>query len=556
MSDPGPSAPEPRTRVGKVGRWGDERLGAAHFGRKVLNKVFPDHWSFMLGEVALYCFIVLVATGVFLTFFFDPSQTQTRYTGSYGPLQGVPMSAAYSSAIRMSFDVRAGLFMRQIHHWAALVFVWAIIAHLCRIFFTGAYRRPREINWIVGVTLLILVMLNDFLGYSLLDDLLSGTGLRIGYSIVQSIPIVGNWLAYLLWGGPYPGNEIFRRLFIVHVLLVPLLIMGLLGAHLGILWRQKHTHFRGPGRRDDNVVGSRLWPVYAAKSLGLFACLTGVLALMAAYLQINPIWLYGPYRPASVTTYAQPDFVLGWVEGALRLFPGWDIVIASHYRIAAAFWPAVVFPGVTFVVLYLWPFIDRKLTGDRQLEHSVLEMPRDRPLKTAFGLGVLTFYAILLLAGSQDIIASEMNTTIYPVTWGLRIGVIVAPFVVGWISWKLLHDLKHSHEQPEEPEPPEAPNEVPASMAPSPVGPAPELLQAMAVASERGEGADGVAAALEAVPPPPLETSRAAEVVAMYSTFRVMLRDVRSWFRSKSSRRGRGDDRVSKHEQSLEDSHR
>ena len=265
--------------------------------------MFPDHWSFMLGEVALDRFLVLVATGVFLTFFFDSSETVTHYHGSYVPLQGVPMSAAYSSAVHLSFDVRAGLFMRQLHHWAA-VFVWAIIAHLCRIFFTGAYRRPREINWLVGVTLLVLVMVNDFLGYSLLDDLLSGTGLRIGYSIVESIPVVGTWLAYLLWGGPYPGNEIFRRLFIVHVLIAPLLIMGLLGADLGILWRQKHTQFRGPGRSDRNVVGSRLWPVYTAKSIGLFALLTGVLALMAAYLQINPIWLYGPYRPAAVTTYA------------------------------------------------------------------------------------------------------------------------------------------------------------------------------------------------------------------------------------------------------------
>ncbi len=522
---------EPRTPVGRVGKWADDRLGGAHFGRKALNKVFPDHWSFMLGEVALYCFLVLVATGVFLTFFFDPSQTETRYHGSYLPLRDVPMSAAYASGVKLSFDVRAGLFMRQLHHWAALVFVWAIIAHLCRIFFTGAYRRPREINWIVGVTLLLLVIGNDFLGYSLLDDLLSGTGLRIGYGIVESIPLVGTWMAYLLWGGPYPGDEIFRRLFIVHVLLVPVLIAGVLGAHLAILWRQKHSQFRGAGRSDHNVVGSRLWPVYTVKTIGLFALQTGVLALMAAYLQINPIWLYGPYRPASVTTYAQPDFVLGWVEGAMRLFPGWDIVFASRYRIAAGFWPAVCFPAVTFMILYAWPFIDRRLTHDRA-EHQVLEMPRDRPLKTAFGLGVIVFYGILLVAGSQDIFASELNTTIMPVTWSLRICVIVVPFLVGLVSWKLLRDLQRSHEQPEMGDPPEAPNEVPSSMAPSPVGPAPELLRPGALSPNAGEGEEPAAGTPQ--PAAPLRGSRFAELVALVSTLVAILRDLRRWLRGRS----------------------
>lgn len=456
-------------------RWFDERLGFARFGRRAANKVFPDHWSFMLGEIAMYCFLVLVATGVYLALFFDPSHAQTVYRGSYRPLQGLTMSYAYASAVNLSFEVRAGLLMRQMHHWAALIFVWAIICHLCRIFFTGAFRRPRELNWIVGVTLLALVLLNDFVGYSLLDDLLSGTGLHIAFGILESIPIVGTWLAFLAFGGAFPGNDVLGRLFIVHVFIVPLLIAGLLGVHLGVVWRQKHTQFPGAGRRDDNVVGSRLWPVYTAKSIGLLAIVTGVIALLGALVQVNPIWLYGPFRNASVTTYAQPDYTLGWVEGAMRLFPGWDITIAHRYRIPAGFWPAVVFPALTFLALYVWPFVEKRFTGDRR-GHHVLERPRDRPARSAFGMAVLTFYGVLLLAGSQDIIASEMNTTIQPITWTLRIAVFVLPITVGLISFAVFRDLHRSHIQPEMFDAPESPNEVPPEMAPSPVGAAPQLL--------------------------------------------------------------------------------
>ena len=468
----------------------DDRLGAAHFARKAINKVFPDHWSFMLGEVALYAFMILVVTGIFLTFFFTPSQSKLVYHGAYAPLRGVTVSEAYASALQLSFGIRIGLLMRQIHHWAALVFVWSIVAHLCRIFFTGAFRRPRELNWMVGVTLLLLALLNDFLGYSLLDDLLSGTGLRIGYGIVESIPVVGTWIAYLGFQGPWPGDAVIGRMYIAHVLIVPLAIFALLGAHLAILWRQKHTQFPGKGRTDTTVVGSRLWPVYAAKSIGLFAIVGGVLAALGAWVQINPVWLYGPYEPASVTTYAQPDFTLGWIEGAMRLFPGWDIRIGDTYRIAAGFWPAVVFPAITFALLYSWPFIDKRLTGDGA-EHNVIDRPRDRPGRAAFGFGVLTFFGLLLVAGSQDILASQLNVTIQPVTWTLRIAVLTLPFVVGLVSFKLLRDLRDSHEQPEMTDEPDAPNEVDARDAPSPVGPAPELLPAHAAPPSRHRRPDG-----------------------------------------------------------------
>ena len=242
-------------------RWVDERLGVAKGGRTLLDKIFPDHWSFLLGEIALYSFVVLIATGIFLSLYFIPSAKELIYSGPYAPLRGSKVSAAFESTVNLSFGVRSGLVIRQMHHWAADVFVGSIAVHMCRIFFTGAFRKPRELNWMIGITLLILALTNGFIGYSLPDDLVSGTGLRIMFSIVLSIPVVGSYLATFLFGGNFPGDgSIIPRLFILHVLVVPLIIFGLLGAHLGLLVRQKHTQFPGHGRTEKNVVGSPMYP--------------------------------------------------------------------------------------------------------------------------------------------------------------------------------------------------------------------------------------------------------------------------------------------------------
>jgi ubiquinol-cytochrome c reductase cytochrome b subunit len=430
--------------IGRVARWVDDRLSASRFARTALNKVFPDHWSFMLGEVALYAFVVLLLTGVFLTFFFDPSTHEVVYHGSYSALQGVTMSEAYESTVRLSFDVRAGLVMRQIHHWAALVFIAAIVTHLCRVFFTGAFRRPRELNWMVGVTLLLLAVANGFTGYSMPDDLLSGTGLRIAYSIVLGIPVVGTWLAFLFFGGEFPATAILNRLFVIHIMIVPALIVGLLSAHMAILWRQKHTQFPGPGRSEGNVVGSHLWPTYAAKSVGLFCMVFAALAALGGLAQINPIWLYGPFRPAVVSTAAQPDWYVGWLEGALRIMPPWEIRAFNH-TVANVFFPGVLLPGITFGLLYAWPFMEQRFTGDR-LEHHLLDRPRYRPLRTAFGVSTLTFYGVLLVAGAQDLVAQKLDVSIIVVTHTLQALLFGLPVLGGWLTWKFCRDLAGADE--------------------------------------------------------------------------------------------------------------
>jgi ubiquinol-cytochrome c reductase cytochrome b subunit len=428
--------------VRRGSRWLDDRLGASSFARSALNKVFPDHWAFMLGEIAMYCFVILVLTGTYLAFFFSTSLHEVIYRGGYEPLRGARVSEAYASVLRISFDVRAGMVMRQMHHWAANVFIAAIVAHLMRIFFTGAFRRPREINWIVGVTLLLLALFNGFSGYSLPDDLLSGTGLRITHSIALSIPVIGTWLAYLAFGGEFPAEDIIRRLFLVHVFIVPAALTVLLSIHLAVIWRQKHTQFPGKGRTETNVVGSQLWPTYTAKSVGLFFLVAAVLAAMGGLLQINPVWLYGPFDPAAVSSPAQPDWYLGWLEGALRLFPPWELRGFGH-TVPNPFYPAVILPGVTFVVLYLWPFLEARFTGDRE-PHHLLDHPSDHPVRTAIGAAAFTFYAVLFFAASNDVVALLLGVSVGGITWAFRILVVTLPPLVGVIVWRLMAGLRAS----------------------------------------------------------------------------------------------------------------
>jgi ubiquinol-cytochrome c reductase cytochrome b subunit len=440
--------------VKRLARWFDQRLGAASFVRTGLNKVFPDHWSFMLGELALYLFVILILTGVYLTFFFTPGSKEVVYQGSYAPLRGASMSQAYESVMRISFDVRAGLVMRQIHHWAALLFVGAIIAHLMRIFFTGAFRRPRELNWVVGVTLLILAIANGFTGYSLPDDQLSGTGLRIAYSVVISVPVVGVWTAFLIFGGEFPGNEVLTRFFVLHILIVPALITALLTVHLAVLVRQKHTQFRGRGRKERNVVGARLWPTFTAKTLGLFFFVFAVCAALGGLAQINPVWIWGPFQPAAVSAGSQPDWYVGWLEGSLRLLPGWETRAFGH-EIPNPFYSGVLLPGITFALLYVWPWLEARFSRDYE-EHHLLDRPRDRPVRTAIGVAVLAFYTVLFVAGGNDVLAARFEVSVNLITDVLRVALFVVPLVAGFLTYRLCKELSARNPVPEEPEPPPA----------------------------------------------------------------------------------------------------
>ncbi len=435
----------PATPQGKAAAYVDERLNVAGPIRKQLNKVFPDHWSFMMGEIALYSFIVLLLTGTYLSFFFDASMGETVYHGRYIPLDGVTMSRAYASTLNISFDVRGGLVIRQIHHWAALMFLAAMVIHMMRVFFTGAYRKPREFNWIIGLLLIVLGVVEGFAGYSLPDDLLSGTGLRIADAIMLSIPVVGTWVSFAVFGGPFPGDAIIGRLYIAHVLLIPAILAGLVGAHLALIVRQKHTQFPGPGHDEHTVRGERVFPVYAAKAGGFFFIVFGALAALGGLAQINPIWLFGPYNPAQVSAGSQPDWYMAMLDGSTRLMPSWEFR-SWGYNIPPLFWPTVVLPGILIGMAATYPFIEAKLTKDR-LSHNLLQRPRDAPVRTSLAVMALIFVMVLFISGGNDLIAKAFDISLNAMTWWGRITLFVGPPIGYLVTYRVCLGLqRHDRE--------------------------------------------------------------------------------------------------------------
>ena len=424
-------------------RYVDQRTATTPYVRKALSYVFPDHWSFLLGEVALYSFVVLVLTGVYLTFFFEDSTHQIVYHGPYAPLRGQHMSEAYRSVLDISTRVKAGLLIRQTHHWAANVFIAAIVLHLFRIFFTGAYRKPREITYVIGVTMLTLALFEAYLGYSLVDDLLSGMGLAIGYAVGLSIPFVGGNLMSLLFDGPFPGGHAFwPRMYVTHILLLPVLIGTLLTLHLALVAFRHHTQFKKSEREtEQTVVGLRAWPAYAPRSLGLAFAVAGVLLLLGGLVQINPIWLWGPYHVWEGTNGAQPDWYLGWLIGALRLMPGFDVVIAGYTLVPNPFWGGALFPLLVFGFLYAWPWLERRLTGDR-MAHNLLERPREAPLRTAIGSGMITWVLLVFVAGSADRVSTLFGISYTAQIWVYRGLVVGLPPLVGIVAYRVCLELQ------------------------------------------------------------------------------------------------------------------
>lgn len=449
----------PATKTGRIANFVDTRVGASAMVREFGRKIFPDHWTFMFGEVAMYSFVILLLSGTFLTLFFDPSMAHTTYLGSYKPLYGIEMSVAYASTLDISFDIRGGLFMRQVHHWAAILFVAAMSVHMLRVFFTGAFRRPRELNWVVGSILLLTGMGAGFTGYSLPDDLLSGNGLRIIDGIMKAIPVVGTYISAFFFGGEFPGDAVISRLYMLHIMVIPATILLLIAVHLFMVVTHKHTQYPGPGRTQRNVVGYPVGPVYAAKAGGFFFIVFGIIALLAAFFTINAVWNYGPYDPSPVSAGTQPDWYIGWVDGALRLMPGflgafpfeWQIPfpwggdhIDPMHSAATGAWnlfpggtntvvwnvllPGVVPAGLLIGVMMAWPWIERWVTKDYR-EHHLLDRPRNAPWRTGVGVAGVVWYSVMWAAASSDLVATHFHVSLNDVTYWLRVLFIIGPFV-------------------------------------------------------------------------------------------------------------------------------
>ena len=431
-----PDAPPKRgTRfVGAASNYIDERTSISGLVKELGRKVFPDHWSFMLGEIALWAFVVVFITGTFLTFFFQASMVPTHYTGAYAPMRGMEMTAAFDSALRISFDIRGGLLVRQMHHWAALVFVAGIGLHMLRVFFTGAFRKPRELNWVIGFVLFILAMAEGFTGYSLPDDLLSGNGLRIIDGMIKGLPLIGTWTSFLLFGGEFPGTDIVGRLYTLHILLLPMLVIAFIAVHLMLMIINKHTQFAGPGRTNDNVVGYPMMPVYMSKMGGYLFIVFGTIVLIATFFQINPIWNYGPYDPSPVSAGTQPDWYIGFADGALRLAPSnWDIVFLDHTWSFGILAPVAVL-GLFIVIVAIYPFIEAWVTGDKR-EHHIAQRPRNAATRTAIGVAGVIFYAVLWAAASSDLIATHFMLTMEGVIHTLQALLFLGP-IIGYFVTK------------------------------------------------------------------------------------------------------------------------
>ena len=435
-----PSATVQKTNGQRFTGWAanyvDERTSISGLVKEVGRKIFPDHWSFMLGEVALYSFIVILMSGTFLTFFFQASMTPVHYEGSWAPLKGIEMSAAMASTMDISFDIRGGLLVRQIHHWAALLFVASIGLHMLRVFFTGAFRKPREINWVIGFVLFILAMAEGFTGYSLPDDLLSGNGLRIIDGMVKGIPVIGTWISYLLFGGEFPGVDIVGRLYVLHILILPAILVAALGVHMLLLIINKHTQFAGPGRTNDNVVGHPIMPVFAAKAGGFLFIVFGIIVLIASLFQINPIWVYGPYDPSPVSAGTQPDWYIGFADGMLRLIPPHLESVIGGFTVTWYILIPLVVLGLFIVTVAIYPFIEAWVTGDKR-EHHIADRPRNAPTRTAIGAAGVTFYAVMWAAASSDLIATHFKVTMEGVIHVLQALLILGPIIAYFVTKRI-----------------------------------------------------------------------------------------------------------------------
>ncbi|WP_347350048.1 ubiquinol-cytochrome c reductase cytochrome b subunit [Intrasporangium sp.] len=425
-----------------IAGWVDDRTGGTKGIPTLMKKVFPDHWSFMLGEIAMYSMIICLLTGVFLTFWFIPSMSQSPYDGSYVPLQGVMVSDAYQSTLDISFDIRGGLLIRQIHHWAALIFVVAVFVHMARVFFTGAFRKPREINWVFGTILSLLACIEGFAGYSLPDDLLSGTGIRAMNGFVQSIPVIGSYTAYFIFGGAFPGDMIIPRLYSAHILLIPAALVGLFTAHILLVFLQKHTQYPGPGRTNNNVVGYPFMPVYIAKAGGFFFIVFGVIALISAVVSINPIWGYGPYDPSPITAGSQPDWYMGFADGALRLLPGFLEFVAFGFTFSMNIFPgSIILLPLMWTIIGVYPFVEKWVTGDER-EHHLLDRPRNAPARTGIGVAGIVLYCVLFFAAGNDLMAIKLHLSINDITNTLRVLFFIGPPIAYWITKRICLSLQ------------------------------------------------------------------------------------------------------------------
>ncbi|MFC7076286.1 cytochrome b [Haloarcula halophila] len=431
------------SRADRIYDWFDTRLDVER-GQQFLGKAFPAEDSFLLGEVALFCFLLLVLSGIFLGFFFEPSTSAVEYDGSVEKFQGQEMPEAFVSVLHITYDVPFGMFIRRLHHWAAHLFVASIGLHMLRVFFTGAYRNPREPNWIVGTGLAALSMGAAYTGYALPFDEFAATATSIGYNLTISVPLLGDFLGQVVFGGEFPSSATIPRLYFLHVLVIPMAIAGGLALHMWILIRQKHTE---APREDDVVAGDReidkdddsvivglpAVPNQAAVSAVVFFLTAATLSALAGLLPVHNVAEYGPNDPASTPALIMPDWFLMWVYGFLKLLPQIGFSVGPAH-INGEFVGGVLLPGLVFLAIAAWPFIDRT----PEPTHFTAD-PLQRPWQTGVGVAAVAFVMIASIAGMNNILADQvLGTTTEVVNPILTAALLGVPPVLGGITYLLL----------------------------------------------------------------------------------------------------------------------
>jgi ubiquinol-cytochrome c reductase cytochrome b subunit len=403
--------------------------------RELRQRRVPLHWSNLFGVVALTSLLVLFVTGVLLMFVYQPSSETITYDGSYALLHGTEVSRAFGSVMALSFETPGGLLLRQLHHWSALLLPAAIVMQLLVMFFTGGFRKPRRGSWVLLFLVFVLALAGGWSGYALPDDMLSSSGLRIVQGIVLGIPVVGTWIASILFGGEFPGR-IIENLYPIHILVVPVALLGLIVARARLSYLHKPPQFAAAGRTENNVVGIPLLPNAASLAGGLMALVSGLLILISATATITPIWALGPADPANATAGSQPDWYTGFLDGALRLVPpGWEVEWLGHTWTLAILVPLTVI-GIFLLLVAAYPFIEGWITRDR-VEHHILDRPRNTAARTGIGVAGMVFYGVLWVAASADITSLAFRVSFESVIHTLQVTLLLGPPVAFEITRRI-----------------------------------------------------------------------------------------------------------------------
>lgn len=409
----------------------DERTEPPAVVRRWRARVFPDHWSFRLAQVAVASFVVCAVTGVLLSFGYEPSVAPVTYDGPYEPLQGTEMSRALDSTLALSFEVPGGLLARQVHSWSASLMVAAVMLHVLRIFFSGGFRRPRRLAWLGWFGVLFAAMTAGLTGHVLTDDMLSGNTLAVTDGLLKSVPVIGAWLAQLVFGGHSPTGAI-ATFHPLHVYVLPAAIVGLLAALAVLGARHGPAQYPGPGRTEGNVVGRPL-RVAVVKAAGLFLVVLAVLVAMGATMSVNPVWSYGPADPGNAARESGALWYLAFLDGAQVLVPpGWELVLFDRTWVVALLAPLGVV-GLFFAVAMAYPFLEGWLTRDRR-EHHLLTRPRNAPTRTGVGVAGVVFYGVLWAAAGSATIARAFSLGVEDVVRALQLALVIGPVVAFFVT--------------------------------------------------------------------------------------------------------------------------